>query len=794
MRYKHLLLTTIICALSTLYSAKADDIIVSGRITDTEKKAIPLATVGIEGATIGCHADDNGNFRLSVPAGNHTLTVSAIGYTTFRKDFTIAGNAPLEYDITLHESTTELNDVIVSATYSGISRTKRSAFNVVTIDSKEYLNSTKNLSDLLAKTPGLKLREAGGVGSDMQISLDGFSGKHVKVFIDGVPQEGVGKSFGLNNIPVNYAKHIEVYRGVVPVSFGTDAMGGVINIVTNKQREGWNIEASYSYGSFNTHKSFVNYSHVLKNGFTYEINAFQNYSDNDYYINAPIEDFETGRIEKKKLHKVKRFNDRYHNEAVIVKAGITDKTWTDRLMFGLTYSQMYKEIQTGVRQEIVYGNKHRKGYSIIPSVEYGKRNLLNGLDIMLTANYNINSTTNIDTARYKYNWRGETMRMNSPGEQSYIHTKSKNDNWNATFNASYRLGGSHTHLFTIHHVFNAFKRKNISFLLPHKVEDPIEKTTYKNITGVSYRFMPNDKWNITAFGKYYGLEVSGPIATTSNQDDFVKNERSLDCLGYGIAGTYFITQGLQAKLSYEKAYRLPTTEEMFGDEDLESGDINILPENSHNINFNISYNATFGKHTVYTEGGLVYRDTHDYIQRNIIDLSGGRTGATYINYGKVLTKGYNISLRYTFEKLLSVGGNFTQMEVLDNMKYAIGSSAPNIGYKERMPNLPCIFADFDVSFYWHNFLRKGNLLTFTYDNRFVEKFSYYSTKIGANKDDYMVPNQFSHDLSLTYSIKNGKYNISFECRNITDEHLYDNFSLQKAGRAFYGKIRVCFGS
>jgi hypothetical protein len=49
----------------------------------------------------------------------------------------------------------------------------------------------------------------------MQLMLDGFSGKHVKIFIDGVPQEGVGSSFGLNNIPVNFADRIEVYKGVV---------------------------------------------------------------------------------------------------------------------------------------------------------------------------------------------------------------------------------------------------------------------------------------------------------------------------------------------------------------------------------------------------------------------------------------------------------------------------------------------------------------------------------------------------------------------------------------------------
>ena len=46
---------------------------------------------------------------------------------------------------------------------------------------------------------------------------------------------------------------------------------------------------------------------------------------------------------------------------------------------------------------------------------------------------------------------------------------------------------------------------------------------------------------------------------------------------------------------------------------------------------------------------------------------------------------------------------------------------------------------------------------------------------------------------LNYSLKGGRYNFSVECRNLTDADLYDNFSLQKAGRAFYGKVRVYFG-
>lgn len=778
------------CAFST-YAQKPGKTMISGKVISTEKEVVDFATVYLKGTGHGGITNQEGIYHVSAPAGNYTLVVSAVGYKTVEKPVTLLRGQRVRQNITISPETQQLDEVTVVST--GVSRLKRSAFNAVAVDTKELQNTTKNLSDALAKAPGMKLRESGGVGSDMQLMLDGFSGKHVKVFIDGVPQEGVGSSFGLNNIPVNFADRIEVYKGVVPVGFGTDAIGGVINIVTNKKRRRWFLDASYSYGSFNTHKSNVNFGQTFKNGFTYEINAFQNYSDNDYHIEAPVEDFETGRIDRDKKVRVKRFNDTYHNEAVVGKVGVVDKKWADRLMLGFTYSNMYQDIQTGVRQDIVYGQKHRKGHSLMPSLEYYKRNLLaKGLDVALTVNYNKNLTTNVDTASYKYNWYGDRKLLNSPGEQSYQHSRADNNNWNGTFTANYRLGKMH--MLTFNHVLNTFSRSNTSLLAKEEQSDAIAKETRKNISGVSYRLMPSETWNLSVFGKYYNQFVAGPVATDANQNDYVRTTRSVSSIGYGAAGTYFILLGLQAKLSYEKAYRLPTIEEMFGNEDLEMGDIGIRPENSDNVNLNLSYNRTFGRHSVYVEGGLVYRNTKDYIQRNITDLSGGKSAATYINYGKVLTKGYNISARYGFGKWVSVGGNFTQMDVRDNMKTSISGSAENIAYKERMPNLPYIFADSDVTFYWRDLGRKGNALTVSYDNQYLHSFTYYSSKIGSNKGDYVVPSQFSHNLSLSYSLRDGRYNLSFECRNFTDEQLYDNFSLQKAGRAFYGKVRVYFGN
>ncbi len=787
---KYILLSLLLSFAALTSFAKDLPGMISGKVLSSDGGLVDYATVYLKGTGYSSSANEKGLYHIKAPAGKYTIVFSSVGFEQEELPVEIEAGERTKLNIKMKPSTRLAEVIVVGNT---LSKVKNSAFNATAVNTQELVNTTKNLSDALSKAPGIKIRESGGVGSDMTVTMDGFSGKHIKVFIDGVPQEGAGSSFGINNIPVNFAERIEIYRGVVPVGFGSDAIGGVINIVTPKRQRRWFLDASYSYGSFNTHKSYIHFGQTLANGFKYEINAFQNYSDNNYHVDSPVEDFATGAINRKKLEHVRRFNDTYHNEAIVAKIGIVNKSWADRLLVGFNGSHMYKEIQTGVRQEIVYGQKHRHGYSLMPSIEYSKRNLFTkGLDVSFHANYNRNVTVNVDTASVKYNWRDETDRLNSPGEQSYQHSRANNNNWSATFTTNYRL--NENHIFTLNDVFNSFDRNNDNLLTSPISSDEFSKITSKNIIGISYRYMPNTKLNFSIFGKQYHQYVSGAMATSSAQDNYEKTSRSINTFGFGANGTWFIPLGFQLKVSYEKACRLPTIEEMFGDEDLEVGDMSLKPESSHNVNVNLSYDATFGNHIIYAEAGFIYRDTRDYIQRNILALSGGKSAATYVNYGKVATMGFNLSVRYNFSKWLSLGGNFTQMDMRDNMKKAMGSTAPNIAYRERMPNQPYMFADSDVNFYWHGLGGKQNVLTVTYDNQYTHSFSYYAENIGAKNNDYMVPDQFAHNLTISYGIQNGRYNLSFECRNFTDAKLYDNFSLQKAGRAFYGKVRIYFGN
>lgn len=156
---------------------------------------------------------------------------------------------------------------------------------------------------------------------------------------------------------------------------------------------------------------------------------------------------------------------------------------------------------------------------------------------------------------------------------------------------NYHIGQAHT--FTFSHVISDFERTSRSTIgASSKFTDfSIPKITRKNVSGLSYRLMPSDRWNVSAFAKYYRQYNKGPVSqNTDGIGNYINLSNTASALGYGAAGTYFIWKDLQVKLSYEKAFRLPTTDELFGDEDLEAGKMNLKPEKSDNVNLSFSYN------------------------------------------------------------------------------------------------------------------------------------------------------------------------------------------------------------
>jgi hypothetical protein len=522
-----------------------------------------------------------------------------------------------------------------------------------------------------------------------------------------------------------------------------------------------------------------------------EINACQNYSDNSYYIYNAVKDLSNGQIDVSKIERVKRFHDTYHNETFIAKAGFVNKPFADRLVFGLNVGATYREIQNGVRQDVVYGQKHNRSRTLMPSLQYLKRSLfIRGLDLTLTANLNRNTMHNIDTARYEYNWRGESRYSNGKlGEQNYQYSEYDNQNWNTTASVAYRAGEHHS--FMLNSVLTSFDRNTRATAADASLvaTDTMPKVSRKNVTGLSYKFRYSNAFNITVFGKHYVQYSRGPKASDDGRSYLLADE-SFSATGYGFAGTYFLLKAVQVKLSYEKAYRLPTDSELFGDEDLEHGSAGLKAENSDNYNVNLAFSNAVGKrHFIYADLGFILRNTKDYIRR-VTEAISGKYSATHINHGYVRNTGFNGEVRYSYANFITAGVNVTYQNIRDNEKQTMAASASTT-YGARIPNIPYFFANGDIGLTLRDFIYKTNHLNVGYATNYVREFPLYYEVHGASGKK-TVPSQFSHDINLTYTVGNGRYNFALECKNLTDARLYDNFSLQKPGRAFYFKIRYFF--
>ena len=181
--FKHTLfrILTLLLALGCGFSAAAQNparghhghrplSVLSGRVVAADSTAVGFATVYLKDTNYGCSTDDKGIYHLKAPAGTYELVVSAVGFEPYKSRVTIGRDGRNRYTVVLKPSVTEVEEVVVTG--SGVSRIRRSPFNAVALDTKELQNSTKSLSEALSQLPGMKLRESGGVGSDMQLKLE----------------------------------------------------------------------------------------------------------------------------------------------------------------------------------------------------------------------------------------------------------------------------------------------------------------------------------------------------------------------------------------------------------------------------------------------------------------------------------------------------------------------------------------------------------------------------------------------------------------------------------------------
>jgi outer membrane receptor protein involved in Fe transport len=355
------------------------------------------------------------------------------------------------------------------------------------------------------------------------------------------------------------------------------------------------------------------------------------------------------------------------------------------------------------------------------------------------------------------------------------------------------------HRISLNNMLSLVKRKIFDAADPENESNKIPQNLTKNITGLSWQ-TGYTRWNATVFGKLYHLRS----ASHKIKDQYKETQRlekiadKKTDFGYGAALTAFILPKLQAKLSYEHAYRLPESTEMFGDGLIQQRNPDLKPENSDNLNLGAMFEQEAGRHTLLLDVNFIYRNTNDFIRKSVSQTANPTTG--YENLGHVLTKGIEGGIRYRWGNLLNAGINATYQNIIDNQQLEentssyVGSGTINhVTYKQRLPNIPYLFGHADAGLKFRNVGLKDTELTVDYTLSYVHEYYLSFPGLGSKSSKNVIPEQLSHDLAASYSLKNGKYSIALECTNLTDVKLYDHYRLQKPGRAFNLKLRYFLG-
>lgn len=776
MQIKKILLTSVCCLLFSASFSQNRTAKITGKITDEGGLPIPGALVKIQNHTASAVSDVDGVFKLEkLNAGNYVLVVSSVGMSPQQKQISVKEGNELNVNFKLANSVQQLQTVnVIGRTET--QETNRQAFNVTAIDAKKLYNTTLDISGALDRVAGVRVRESGGVGSNFNLSINGFSGNNIRYFIDGIPMDNFGSSFQINNIPINIAERIEVYKGVVPIWLGSDALGGAVNIVTGGRNRNY-IDASYSYGSFNTHRSVINTAVTSKKGLTFQLNAFQNYSDNNYKVRVEASNIYTGAYAPAAT--LRRFHDTYHNETLIANIGVIGKTYADKLLFGITLGQNYKEIQTGARMASVFGRWHSRGNIIMPTFKYKKDDLIKGLNLAINANYNLGSERNIDTMNVRFDWYGNSKPNGSSGERSRSLYKYRNNNGLVTGMLSYQLNEKSS--LALSNNFSTFDRQGSDPL--NASNNDIPRRTNKDVLGLGYSFDIKDKWSLNIFGKYYYQST-----TVGSQA-----KSSVDKPGYGTALSYFINKNLQIRTSYELTNRLPEAVEIFGDVENQEGNPNLKPQESKNFNIGLVYNFAIDKDNLFsvnTNGAYRYATNFIYTR-----LNQNQSKFVADNRDGVNTWSVDAEVKYAHKQWFSAGFTITYQYLKNLQKFEIDPATgqyfttQSLLYLNQMPNIPFLFGNFDASATVRNIGKKGSNLSVGTNILYVHDFWLYWPAYGGTKGKYGIPQQIALDANVVYSLANGRYNIGLEAKNITDVLMYDNFSLQKPSRGFYLNLR-----
>jgi outer membrane cobalamin receptor len=241
------------------------------RCVDTDQPLLAV-NVYLKNTHIGTATDENGYYRISdIPPGKYEVLVEIIGYTKVQRQIVeIESGDDIDLNFILQQEVIFLKKGITVTATRGHSLITEVPSSVNVVDRQELeLKNPQNLAEALQNVPGVNIKDYGGLGNTKSISLRGSSNSQVLVLLDGQrinsPQSG---SVDLSQISIEGIEKIEVVRGGNSALYGSDAIGGVINIISKKpdtDEQGFAGDIKFGIASFGTYSAAPSIRFNIKN-------------------------------------------------------------------------------------------------------------------------------------------------------------------------------------------------------------------------------------------------------------------------------------------------------------------------------------------------------------------------------------------------------------------------------------------------------------------------------------------------------------------------------------------------
>ena len=777
----------------------------TGKVTNARGEGLPGIAVMLKGSSQGVATQVDGRYSLTdIASGRHKIVVSGVGLANQEIWVSIKAGEITRQDFVMQEDATEMEEVIIQAE-SEAEVLRLSAKAVQVIDTREVKLKTADLGEVMAQTEGVSVQRAGGLGSNVRFSLNGLSGDQIRFFYDGVPLSYTPYAFGIANVPVNMIDQVEVYKGVVPIQFGADALGGAVNLASPEVYAGWAGSASYQVGSFGTHRATANINYAsTKTGFFVVAGGFHDYTDNNYEIDVAIPN-ERGQLEPRT---VPRFHDGYRAYGTNLRVGVRGKKWANELSVEGYYGDYDNEIQNrqspglidrpslGISNAVAgspFGEVRFTSFSKGANLHYNVTPT-SRWELDLRAGYNYNERVSIDTSRNLYSWLGEVIQTrNEPGEfggftsRSATHLITLSESAFARQQLTYSFSDRHRIKLAVAPTYSY--RTGDDLLIDNELDDALnDRYLFDLVSGLEYTSEWLDKrlQNI-AFVKNYLQNIRTETFDQSIERT-VTDKRSANNYGVGNALKYDWSPRFSTKLSYEFAYRLPRLNEIFGDGQFILENLEVGPESSHNLNAQWSYESKAKTATEWQLSGNFFLRRIDDLIFFLVDTENF---GSFQNVWSATSQGFELSgVWKDLVEGLTLSANTTYQSYINT-----SDDGPFESFEgDRLPNTPYLFANGAAQYRLQDVLQQNDKLSFFWNMRFVQSFLIGWESVGLANSKLEVPSQTVHTAGLTHrmSISRVQSALTVEVQNLANAKVFDFFGVQRPGRAFYVKLTAQF--